>query len=177
VRYFERAHELSGRPQLLFNIGATFERMGERARAIDAFERYLREVPDAHNRSEVEERLHMLRAGLDARESPPSDGGPGAAPWIVVGSGAVAAGVGAVFLGLASGAKGRVESAPMGTYWDTVEGDAADASTFSIVGAILLGVGGAALVGGLVWLLVGGDGEAEQGVAIVPGGVSAWGRF
>jgi tetratricopeptide (TPR) repeat protein len=196
VRYFERAYELSGRPALLYNLGAAYERMGARERGIDAFERYLEASPNAENRTEVEERLHNLRAGLDPPDAAAEDGnaresgnaesgsnavdvdaGPGAAPWIVMGTGALAAGLGGVLMGLASAAKGRVESAPMGTYWDTVEGEAADASTFSIVGAILLGVGGAALVSGLVWLLVGDRDDAHRVVAILPGGVSVWGRF
>jgi tetratricopeptide (TPR) repeat protein len=187
ARYFGRAYELSNQPELLFNIGAARERLGDRSRAIEAFERYLDAAPDADNRSEVEERLHTLRAGIGevpdgssgvADDAPAEgrDGGSGPLPWLVVATGAVAGGAGAVLLALANASKDRVESAPSGTYWDEVAGDAAEARSFSIAAAILLGIGGAALAGGLLWVLLDGESKAG-GVAIAPTGVAAWGSF
>lgn len=60
--YFQRAHELSGRPELLFNLAATLERLRRDAEAIAFYERYLAEIPTATNRRFVESRLALLRS-------------------------------------------------------------------------------------------------------------------
>jgi tetratricopeptide (TPR) repeat protein len=58
---FKRAYELSGRPQLLFNIGSTAERMRRDEEALEAYEAYLELVPEAGNRRFVESRIELLR--------------------------------------------------------------------------------------------------------------------
>lgn len=63
--YFERAHELSGRPQLLFNIGSAADRLRRNAVALEHFEAYLEAVPDAENRRSVEARITLLRDALE----------------------------------------------------------------------------------------------------------------
>ncbi len=64
---FRRAHELSGRDALLYNIGQSLDRMRRDEEAVAVFEEYLRKVPDAANRGEVEARLQVLRAALQQR--------------------------------------------------------------------------------------------------------------
>ncbi|MCB9604553.1 MAG: tetratricopeptide repeat protein [Sandaracinus sp.] len=59
--YFEHAYELSERPELLFNIGQTADRLRDDERAIAAFELYVDLLPDAENRRQVEVRLDILR--------------------------------------------------------------------------------------------------------------------
>jgi tetratricopeptide (TPR) repeat protein len=66
--YFTRAHELSARPALLFNIGSAHDRLRHDADALIAFEAYLRTVPDARNRAEVEARIALLREAVAERE-------------------------------------------------------------------------------------------------------------
>lgn len=66
--YFQRAHELSGRPALLFNIATTHDRLRHDAEALGAFEAYLSSVPDAQNRAEVEARIAPLREAVATRE-------------------------------------------------------------------------------------------------------------
>lgn len=61
---FERSYELSGRAIILFNIGLVHDRLRRDQAALDAFERYLAEVPAAPNRAEVEARAAVLRAQL-----------------------------------------------------------------------------------------------------------------
>jgi tetratricopeptide (TPR) repeat protein len=68
LSYFTRSHELSGRPELLYNIGTTQDRLRREPEAVSAFEAYLEAVPDAHNRREVEGRLRVLREEI-AREA------------------------------------------------------------------------------------------------------------
>lgn len=58
---FRRAHELSGRPQLLFNIGQAADRLRRDREALQAFEAYLTAMPEAENRVEVEARMRVLR--------------------------------------------------------------------------------------------------------------------
>lgn len=70
VAQFRRAHGISGRFELLYNIGQSEVRLGHDAEAIAAFEGFLRLAPAGHdNRAEVEERLASLSA-LAAQAAP-----------------------------------------------------------------------------------------------------------
>jgi tetratricopeptide (TPR) repeat protein len=66
LRHFERAHELSKRTELFFNIGRAADADGQTARAISAYTAYLEALPNADNREFVRARLVRLRA-LDPR--------------------------------------------------------------------------------------------------------------
>lgn len=69
LSYFTRSHELSGRPELLYNIGTTQDRLRREPEAVAAFEAYLEAVPSAHNRREVEGRLRVLREEIAREEA------------------------------------------------------------------------------------------------------------
>jgi tetratricopeptide (TPR) repeat protein len=58
---FQEAYRLSGRGELLYNIGMVQERLHHDRPALEAFERYLDAVPDASNRASVEDRIRTLR--------------------------------------------------------------------------------------------------------------------
>jgi len=60
LQYFQRAYELSGRSQLLYNVGQAADRLRQDERALDAFKRYLAETPNPGNREEVETRIQIL---------------------------------------------------------------------------------------------------------------------
>src|SRR5688572_24596338 len=87
-RYFRESFELSGRPQLLFNLGNAAERLRRDDEAIDWYRRYLDAMPDADNRAYVEGRLRALEQaqGSGEPDEPPADDGnedgptPAAAP-------------------------------------------------------------------------------------------------
>jgi hypothetical protein len=66
LRAFTEAYELSGRPQLLFNLANCYERLGRNADAIDALEKYLATV-DPKDRDPVEGRIVRLKR-LEARQ-------------------------------------------------------------------------------------------------------------
>lgn len=66
---FERAYELSQRPELLFNIGQSADRLRRTARAVEAFEGFLAQVPVHQKRNEVEQRLVVLRAEIANAEA------------------------------------------------------------------------------------------------------------
>jgi tetratricopeptide (TPR) repeat protein len=77
--HFQRAYELSQRPQLLYNVGQAADRLRQDQLALDAFERYLSALPAAANRPAVEERIKVLREVLAARQSE-ADAAPAPTP-------------------------------------------------------------------------------------------------
>lgn len=68
---FTQAHALSKRPQLLNNIAQAADRLRMDAEALDAYERYLAEVPDAENRAAVENRIAALKEVIEAKRQAP----------------------------------------------------------------------------------------------------------
>jgi tetratricopeptide (TPR) repeat protein len=78
---FQRAHSLSGRNELLFNIGQSFDRLRRDADAIEAFERYLQTEPAQDERVAIEARLAILRRHVQEASPPdavvPGPGVPG----------------------------------------------------------------------------------------------------
>jgi hypothetical protein len=58
---FERSHELSGRPELLYNIATCLDRLDREAEALAHFERFLAQRPEAPEREDVERRMVILR--------------------------------------------------------------------------------------------------------------------
>jgi tetratricopeptide (TPR) repeat protein len=185
LAHYERAYELSGRPELLFNVGVAAERLRRDERALEAFEAYLEALPDAPNRPSVESRMEVLRSAIAASsqsarrdgETPTADGGPGAGPWILTGAALAVAVTGGVLLGLGAAKKSDVESA-MGVEWTNVSGDYDGAIAFSSIGVALLAVGGAALAAGIIWVIAGSSGsESSTAVSVSPLGVDVRGRF
>ncbi|MEZ4406313.1 MAG: tetratricopeptide repeat protein [Polyangiales bacterium] len=73
---FQRSYELSGRPDLLYNIGRTYQNLGRYPEAAAAVEEYLRRATDLPpaRRAEVEATVEQLRgfiAHLRVRVTPP----------------------------------------------------------------------------------------------------------
>jgi tetratricopeptide (TPR) repeat protein len=198
---FSRAYELSKRPGLLFNMGASCARLQRRAQALAYFERYRTELPDARNRAEVDAKIRELRAELDeirAREDagaaavssePVVDPTPAPVlvepasvrrwPWALVASGAAIAAGGGVLLWLSLQAKTRVENPRVGSTWDDVRVDQAHVKPWSIAGSALLGVGALTLTSGLVLRFrQGSDAKSERTmVGLSARGIQVWGRF
>ena len=69
LSYFQQAYELSGRSQLLYNIGQCADRLRMDDVALDAFKRYLQEVPGADNRLQVQERIRLLEEIVKAKQA------------------------------------------------------------------------------------------------------------
>jgi tetratricopeptide (TPR) repeat protein len=109
---FTRAYELSDRPELLYNIAMSHDRLRHDAAAIEWFERYLAQVPDASNRASVERRLEILRnQPVAAAEVGAGDGG-GLTPWsfVILGSAGVLGGLSALWWVLATDADSDLEA-------------------------------------------------------------------
>jgi tetratricopeptide (TPR) repeat protein len=168
---FRRAHGLSANPVLLYNVALAADRLRRDADALDAYEQYLAAVPDAPQRASVQARIEILRAAVASREraeepppapllapEPPPASGPGALPWIVVGTGGAFVAGGVILVVLALGDVRSVEDAPAHSSWADYESAAGRAPVLSTVGFVLGGIGLVALGGGLVWAL-GSSGE------------------
>lgn len=172
---FEEAQSLSGRPELLFNMGHAAQLDGQLENAIEAFERYMEEAPRGENREGLEERVEILRRRLAEEEAidqvfgeetnapqeaiaeeaePEDDDEPSHALALTLGIGgaAIAAGGGVMF-GLMASQQSTVRNSEEGSSWADVEGNHSRAKTFRTLG-ISLAAAGVVLAGvGLsLWL-------------------------
>lgn len=64
---FEEALELSGRPQLLFNISNALERLGRLTEAVDALEKYIASGK-AHDKDVIQKRLVNLKKRVEEQK-------------------------------------------------------------------------------------------------------------
>jgi tetratricopeptide (TPR) repeat protein len=64
LKYFKDAYELSHRAGLLSNIGTVLDRLRRDQEALDAYQSYLAQVPDAANRPLIEERIRIIQAAM-----------------------------------------------------------------------------------------------------------------
>lgn len=75
VREYEAAYKLRDDPAILFNIGQANRLAGDNASALRSYLSFLRRVPRAPNRDEVEEKIAELQKLIDqqarAKEGPP----------------------------------------------------------------------------------------------------------
>jgi tetratricopeptide (TPR) repeat protein len=71
--HFVRAYELTHAPELLYNLARCYERLGEKQRAAEQYQMYLRMSPDADDRAEVEQKI----AALVEAPAPPAEPGAG----------------------------------------------------------------------------------------------------
>jgi tetratricopeptide (TPR) repeat protein len=78
LKAFEKAYELSHRPEILLNIATVQERRGDLAAAISALEQYLQADPNGERAETTRLRLQNLQKRL--AESPPAAAAPAAAP-------------------------------------------------------------------------------------------------
>jgi hypothetical protein len=80
VMKFKEAYRLKSVPGLLFNIAQCYRQLGDLDKAKFYYENYLRDQPDAVNRSEVEQHLKNIISQLAAASPPPAQPAPAAAP-------------------------------------------------------------------------------------------------
>jgi hypothetical protein len=77
--FFHNAYRLSGRAQLLYNIGQTADRLGRDTEALTAFRMYLERLPNADNKRDVQNRIHALEERVKDAERVPAPPGTGEA--------------------------------------------------------------------------------------------------
>ena len=77
AREFELAYQAKADPAFLYNMGQAYRLAGDNEKAMGAYRSYLRRVPEARNRREVEEHIGALQRALEqekqARERSPAD--------------------------------------------------------------------------------------------------------
>lgn len=171
--HFHQAHELSARPELLYNMGLAADRARMDAEAIAAYAAFVAALPDHPQRAIAETRLAALRRSsgerpaadsdltpepvidpaLPAEPDPAAPRGPGAGPWILIASGAGILAIGGVVLALGFTEDARVQGAPAGSSWSEYR-DAYDrVDTLQIAGGIGIAAGALLLGAGIVWLV------------------------
>lgn len=202
LREFERAYEISEKPELFYNFSLCYQQLGELDEAVSYLDRYLSEVEAIPNRENLQRRLENLRereeeagggqAGGGEAGGGQTDGQTGGgqtrppparsiSPVAIAGFAVAGAGVVtlAVAGGLALSEKGNLDD--MGCA-ESRACDAGSLRTRALVADIGLGlaVAGAAL--GVVFLFVGGNDDADV-ARVSPwgmpggGGASVEGRF
>ncbi len=178
LQFFERSYALSGRPELLYNIGMVHDRLRHDEEAISSFRRFLQEAPDVQNRAEVERRIAVLQ---DAVQSGDAEGegeeeGIDLGGLILSSAGGAVLVAGVVMVAIAAADVSSVENAADGSSWSSVSGAYDRSQPLSIAGIAAIAAGAIAAGIGVVLLLTRGRGS-ETAVSIGPGGVSLRGRF
>ena len=121
---FKRAYELTGSPDLLYNIATVSDRMRLDEEALEAYQGYLHARPESADREHVESRISVLEDTLEAQRRAELDAeiearkaaieaaarvkaerpltqyvGPGPGPWITIGAGGATMVAGAILFG------------------------------------------------------------------------------
>jgi len=199
---FRKAYELTSSPDLLYNIAAVSDRLRRDEEAVAAYAGYLEAPPESADREHVESRIAVLRDAIEARERAALDAeiearraaveaaakvkaerplteyvGPGPGPWITIGVSGAALATGAVLLGLGQRDQKEVENAPAGSSYSMVQEMADRGPRLSKAGVALMAVGGAGIIGGVIWRLTGGHEESIPELIIGPAGISVRGAF
>ena len=199
---FRRAYELTGSPDLLYNIATVSDRMRRDVEALEAYEGYLEARPKSVDREHVASRIDVLRAAIEARRRAELDAeiearsaaieaaarvkaerpltqhvGPGPGPWITIGVGSAALVTGAVLIGLGQRDQNAVEDAPAGSSYSMVQEMADRGPRRTKAGVAMMAVGGVGVLGGIIWQLTGGHDEAMPEVSVGPTGFSVKGTF
>lgn len=188
---------------LLINIGNAYEKMGERPKAIAAFETYLQRVGQNADPT-IPDKVANLKVQLEREQAKPvpttaptatetrlppppppppgneaGSGGPGVGPWILVGAGGVAIVVGAIVLGvgLSDISAAEVECPARVGCSPEVESQGNRGRIEAPVGGVVGGVGIVAAAAGLIWYFVAkddGGGEAATASVSVQPTVGPW---
>jgi tetratricopeptide (TPR) repeat protein len=69
LQEFQRAYELSGRPELLYNIALVHDRLRHDREALASFQQFLAEVPGTEYRTSVESRIRVLEEEIAREEA------------------------------------------------------------------------------------------------------------
>ena len=176
---WQRAYDLSGRSELLYNVYVARRDAGEVELAANALRQYLDEVEDVPDRVALEARLSGLesqlasqraqaeatreaeaeaaraRAEAEAAAARQEEGGRSPIPWIVAGVGGALVVAGAITGGLALGAVSELEdncpNDQCPTTYTEFDDDLDEAETLVTVTDLLLFSGGILAAAGLTW--------------------------
>ncbi|NLY93124.1 MAG: tetratricopeptide repeat protein [Myxococcales bacterium] len=183
---FSAAYELSGRPELLYNIALCHEELGRYGEAADHLRRYLDEVENVPQRTALERRIEILRKAAAAQaqqasqaEPPPPDAHDElseAAPsspklpapaWAAFGVGGASLVTGVVLASVGLKKKNELEST-CGPTSSCDRDDVRRMERMGIFADVAFGVTIAAAAAGTVLLFVLRDDEEDRSVSITP---------
>lgn len=175
VQAFEQAERLAHNPLNLWNMSRCYQELGEHQSALSMLDRYIAEPAlSPSDRAAAARRRQEILAARPATPSPApgepvpvsvrlqEDGAPPSrdgeesnltVPWVVLGSGLGLLLVGGVLDLVAFLQSGRDGNDQFGSY-DEYQDWHGGVMNIAIAGDVLVGVGAAVAVGGLVWLLV-----------------------
>jgi tetratricopeptide (TPR) repeat protein len=207
ISYFNDAYSIDCSVHGILPIIATaFERQGNRAEAVRALEEYQRRAPNAGDHEVIERRIRNLKDQI-ARETPPpppppsasapppppaptasappepasappppppppadrAGGGPGIAPWVLVGVGGAALVTGVIVYAVGAGAISSAQNdcpSRMNCANSVADKGNGGRST-EVAGAVVGGIGIAAAAAGVVWEIVGSKGSGSPAAASV----------
>jgi hypothetical protein len=155
ISYFNDAYSIDCSVHAILPIIATaYERKGDKAEAVRALEEYLRRVPNASDREHVERRIKNLDDQL-AKEPAP------APPAATAPSGATAVPVAAAPTGVPE----SPAAPPTAGSTEAPTADAQPRPSPSPAPWVLTGIGGAAVIGGVIMLAVGGSDVSSAAAA------------
>ena len=166
-----RAYAASPSSTLLYNMGRAYQQAGERARAIDAYQRYLASESAPPDEGAIRHTIQQLkdesakeqalaeRAFREEREKRQAQAArveaeerakhaPNALPWIVAGIGAGGLVAGGVFGALAMTAHRDAASAPE---VDSALSKQSSAKSFATISNVAFIAGGTVALSGLLW--------------------------
>lgn len=184
----ERAYELHPEPTLLFNLGRSREGAGDRSGAVEAYQRYLSETPDAPDRASIEVRIARLQQEIALRPPETDDAplgesdasshrsrGPELAPWILVG---VGGGLLITAIGFGVGSTLDAHDAQAEPVQERAVELHSRAEAFALTANVLYVVGGLTLIAGGTWGVIDLIQISEESrVTLLPTGLAVRGRF
>jgi tetratricopeptide (TPR) repeat protein len=156
LRELEEAQKAKPDPRRYYDMALALVEMGDNARAIEHYRRYLKEVPDAPDAGEVEGRIKVLSGERMAPPpEPPKPPPPPAAPPFYTSAGGWGLTVAAVALG---GASAGLFGATLAAGGDAANATSEEAflaaqgrgSLFNTLGIVTLVAAGVALVAGVI---------------------------
>lgn len=170
VELLEAAHDAHPEPILRYNLARAHESAGRVSAAIEAYEAYLDAAGEISNRAALEQHVRTLRARLarerhlalaresaEARAQASEDAAREAEkqsnpwPWVTSGTGLAALSGGLTLGVLARNERSNVDDAPSHLDASTSFHRAQD---LALGANVLLSVGAALLVSGVIWLIV-----------------------
>lgn len=195
VDLLDEAYGLHPEPVILYNLARAYEGMGEDTQARDTYRRYLGSDAEIEDRGAIEGRVASLtrqieerealererQAALDAaqaseeeeeEEAPSRD--VSLAPWLIAAGGVAIAGVGVALVPVAQSRHDDAVAEPEHQRAFELQDES---KRLNRTGLILVGLGGAVAVGGLVWGIIDLTGDSDTEVAVGVGHVAVRGRF
>jgi len=174
---------------LLIIISRAYELKGDKVEALRALETYVERVPSSPDITTHKNGIDSLKKQIAAQPPPPPAAGPAATappaevrehtipPWIVVGLGGAGVIVGVVFVAttpsLPSGCDKDTKTCtrlPGETknQFDDRQATAGASQNQPTIGAVAMGIGGAFVVGGLLWHFLEPTGPVEKTGTLKP---------